>query len=462
MSAFHSSHPAVPRSTVAGIEWPAIANGRAATLLALLDQFGRSELLAPEELHAQQFRQLDALAAHAFEHSPFWRDRLAQAGYRPGASVREAWQALPVLERAEVQALGAALRCAVVPQGHGGTGEVATSGSTGMPVRVLKTELTALFWEAVTLRDHLWHGRDFSQRLAGIRWFPDGAAAAPGGESWPDWGAPVSALYPSGSSHGLAITATVAQQAAWLARVQPAYLVIFPSLLPDLIRECARQGVHLAALKEVRTVGECVDDATRALCLERWRVPVHDLYSAQEVGYLTVQCAAGSHHVQAETVHLEVLDEAGRACSPGETGRVVVTPLHNFATPLFRYAVGDYAEAGAPCACGRGLPVLKRILGRSRNMLTLPDGGRLWPRLAEMRYHEVLPVRQFQLVQTAADALELRLVADRRGTPDEEAALRSMVTARLGYPFALTVTYLDAIPRSQSGKFEDFRSELGG
>jgi phenylacetate-CoA ligase len=450
----------IPRSTLAGIPWPAIPNLRAAALLALIDQFGRSERLPPGELLAQQFRQLEVLAAHAYGHAPFWRERLTQAGYQPGAAVRDLWPALPVLERAEVQAQGAALRCAVIPHGHGGTGEVATSGSTGMPIRVQKTELTVLFWEAVTLRDHLWHGRDFTQVLAGIRWFPDGGALPPDGESWPDWGAPVSTVYASGPSHGLAITATVAQQAAWLARVQPAYLVIFPSLLPDLIRECARQGVQLPALKEVRTVGESVDDTARVLCREAWNVPVHDLYSAQEVGYMTVQCEAGSHHVQAETVYLEVLDDGGRACAPGETGRIVVTPLHNFATPLFRYAVGDYAEVGTSCACGRTLPVLKRILGRARNMLTLPGGGRLWPRLAEMRYHEVLPVRQFQLVQTALDALELRLVADRRGTPEEEARLRQLIAERLGYPFALTVTYLGAIPRSKSGKFEDFRSEL--
>lgn len=450
----------IPRSTVASIIWPAIPNTRAAALLALLEQFSRSERTSPEALLTQQFRQLDALAAHAYEHAAFWRERLAGAGYRPGGTLRAIWPALPVLERAELQVQGAAVRCAVIPQGHGGAGEVATSGSTGMPVRVRKSELTTLFWEAVTLRDHLWHGRDFSQVLAGIRWFPDGGALPPDGESWPDWGAPVSTVYASGPAHGLAITATVAQQAAWLARVQPAYLVIFPSLLPDLIRECARQGVRLAALKEVRTVGESVDDAARALCRDAWKVPVHDLYSAQEVGYMTVQCEAGSHHIQAETVHLEVLNEAGGACAPGETGRIVVTPLHNFATPLFRYAVGDYAEVGAACACGRTLPVLQRILGRARNMLTLPGGGRLWPRLAEMRYHEVLPVRQFQLVQTALDALELRLVADRKGTPEEEARLRQLIGERLGYPFALTVTYLDAIPRSPSGKFEDFRSEL--
>ena len=63
---------------------------------------------------------------------------------------------------------------------------------------------------------------------------------------------------------------------------------------------------------------------------------------------------------------LEILDEAGRPCGPGETGRVVLTDLHNFATPLIRYEIGDYAEAAGPCPCGRGLPVATRLRGQRR------------------------------------------------------------------------------------------------
>ena len=41
-----------------------------------------------------------------------------------------------------------------------------------------------------------------------------------------------------------------------------------------------------------------------------------------------------------------VLDADGRACAPGETGRVVVTDLHNFATPLVRSANWRASECG--------------------------------------------------------------------------------------------------------------------
>ena len=128
--------------------------------------------------------------------------------------------------------------------------------------------------------------------------------------------------------------------------------------------------MRLPGLREVRTLGEASTPDLRALCREAWGVPLVDVYSAEEVGYIALQCPEHEHyHVQAESVLVEILDERGAPAPPGETGRVVVTDLHNFAMPLVRYEIGDYAEVGEPCACGRGLPVLRRIVGRVRNML---------------------------------------------------------------------------------------------
>src|SRR3546814_12850457 len=89
------------------------------------------------------------------------------------------------------------------------------------------------------------------------------------------------------------------------------------------------------------------------------------LYSTHEFGYLAFQCPQHDHyHVQAEAALVEVLNEAGKPCRPGEIGQVVTTPLLNFAMPMISYAVGDLAEVGPPCPGGRGLQVRKRILGR--------------------------------------------------------------------------------------------------
>ena len=86
--------------------------------------------------------------------------------------------------------------------------------------------------------------------------------------------------------------------------------------------------------------------------------------------------------MQNENIVLEIVDNQHRPCKQGEVGRVVITALHNFATPLLRYDLGDFAEFGAPCRCGRGLAVIRRILGRIRNRIRLPDGSSRFPYLA--------------------------------------------------------------------------------
>lgn len=437
-------------------------SARGHSLETLLERLERSERLSAHRIEQEQFDLLGLLLAHANRTVPYYGARLAAAGFAPEQTLTpELWRRLPLLTRAEVQAHFEALQSRTLPAGVRVAGAVHTSGSTGRPIRVVKTELEQLLWEALTLREHRWHGRDFAGTLAAIRWYPDGMAVPPDGQRWDNWGAPVMHLSPSGPSAGLSIAASSAEQARWLGTVQPDYLVAFPSLLPELARECRAQGIALERLRHIRTVSECVDDAVRTLCRDTWGVPVHDIYSAQEVGYIALQCPqSGNYHLQAESAFVEILDEAGNPCAAGETGRVVVTPLYNFAMPLLRYEIGDYAMAGAACPCGRGLPVITHIAGRTRNMLTLPDGRRLWPRLSELRYSEILPVEQFQVVQKSLAELEVRLVAPRRASAAEEARLRDLIVARIGHPFALRFSYPERIARGATGKFEDFRSEL--
>ena len=190
-------------------------------------------------------------------------------------------------------------------------------------------------------------------------------------------------------------------------------------------------------------------------------MPVVDTYSSQELGNIALQCPEHEHyHVQSESVLVEVLDERGKPCAPGETGRLVLTSLHNFALPLVRYEIGDYAEAGPACRCGRGLPTLARVLGRKRNMLTLPDGARRWPLTGFMAFRAIAPVRRYQFVQLDRGTIEARFVVDRPLRGEEEERLAEAIRGALGHPFDLQFTYLDAFPPHPGGKFEDFVSRV--
>jgi phenylacetate-CoA ligase len=185
--------------------------------------------------------------------------------------------------------------------------------------------------------------------------------------------------------------------------------------------------------------------------------PLVDFYSSQELGYMALQCPESEHyHVLSDSVVLEVVDEQGQPCPPGEPGRVLLTSLHNYATPLIRYDIDDRAVLGERCGCGRGLPVLKQVLGRSRNMISLPDGGSKWPNLGFRAMMDVADIQQFQVVQRRLERLELKLVLSEPLLADQERQLKEVLRRYLEFPFEVEITYHAHIPRAASGKYEDF------
>ena len=179
------------------------------------------------------------------------------------------------------------------------------------------------------------------------------------------------------------------------------------------------------------------------------------------MGYIAIQCPENEHyHIQSENMYVEILNEDNQPCKEGEIGKVVVTPLHSFAMPLIRYAIGDYAKVGGICSCGRKLPVLTQIMGRVRNMLVLPTGETRWPRLNDHRYGEVAPVIQHQVVQKSLDEIEVRLVVERALSKDEENQIKDLLISRLDYPFKVKFSYPQIISHGKNGKFEEFLSEI--
>ncbi len=426
----------------------------AATVLAVLHQLERTQWLAPRQIEALQYRQLEALLRHAFASVPFYRRQWALC-FDPSAPLdARRFRELPVLSRRELQQNYEELKSERLPPQHGTPSESSTSGSTGAPVRMLKTGLTDLLWRAITLREHEWHGRDLGAKLAAIR---QGVAAG----SSDNWGHATRGVVATGPLALLPVSAGADEQLAWLQRERPNHLLTYPSIAAELARRSLGRGIRLEGLREVRTLGEALPGETRDLCRQAWGVPVTDMYSADETGYIALQCPVhGGYHVQSENVLVEILDPDGRNCEPGQAGRVVVTCLHNFATPLVRYEIGDYAEAGSPCPCGRGLPVLARVLGRVRNMLVTASGERYWPTFGVRSLTEVAPILQAQFVQKSLGLVEARLVVAAPLGEAQEAALRSRVLERLPRGMELRLAYLDSIPRSKGGKFEDFVSEL--
>src|SRR5882672_1606069 len=444
------------RSRLPGAVWPAMPDPGGALALALQFELDQTQWWPASKIERAQMRQLGLVLQHAHATIPFWRSRLDAADYQPGLEPAAEWlHSLPTLTRNEVQAHKEALVSPSVPEEHGGVTQGQTSGSTGKPITFRGTGLTQLYWRAFTLRDHLWHRRDLSGTLAAIRIKVEKDAGQ-------GWGPATDAAFNTGRWTTLNIRTDIDEQLTWLDEQDPDYLITHPSNLRALIRRSSEKGWRPRRLRQVRTFAEALPDDLRTQCRTAWNVKLCDIYTAEETGYIALQCPDHEHyHVQAESMLVEILDDTGAPCPPGQTGRVAITTLNNFAMPLIRYEIGDYAEAGSPCPCGRGLPVIKRILGRMRNLLKLPDGRRFYPSFPAEDWSSVAPVQQIQVVQRTLHDIEIRLVAKRPLTAAEEAALAAVFQETLAYPFRITFQYRNEIGRSGNYKFEDFISELG-
>lgn len=419
-----------------------------------------SEWSSPEMLEAGQLRRLKTLAEFAARHVPYWKTRLdADAIVRAG-SVAAVLSQIPVLTRSEVIKHNAALMAGTLPPPLVAKGVLQTSGSTGAPVRIQSTDALARQRAALTVRAHIWAGRDFAKSFANIRRSPRGVATYPGGAQVPKWAAPLAFTFRQGTLYALNTDqVSLEQQWEWLNRIKPSYVMTYPSILKGFVTRVSQGDWRPLAFEGLATISEIVDPELRTLTFRHFGLRLQDLYSSIEAGPMAIQCPShDTYHLQSEAVIVEVVDDSGRACAPGEMGRVLITPLFNFGTPLFRYEIGDFAEAGAPCPCGRGLPVINRIAGRRRNLLVLSDGRRYWPSLGTLGIRNLLDVRQHQFRQTGPGELEVLLVTASDLTPEQESEVRKIVAAGLPAQFNIRVRRMSEIPREEGGKYEEFVS----
>ena len=331
------------RTALPGVVWPAIVQPAGATLLSLLFQLEQSQWLAPAVLAERQFEQLGVLAEFLWQNSAFYRERLAIAGWQPGLRLDETlWHALPVLKRATLQACREQLVVHNAPKEHGQATQFSTTGSLGMPVQGFGNELTYLFNSALIVRNHLWHRRDLSGKFVAIR-------NRAKNNSFPEWGRIESSAFVTGPAAVLDSSTDIGRQLDWVRAEEPAYLLTYPSNLRSLLLHARERAVSVPSLRELSTFGEMLPADVRSLAQEAWQLPVTDVYSSEEFGNIALQCPqhADRYHVQAENLLVEIVDEHDAPCAPGEIGRVLVSTLHNFTMPLWRYEIGDYAEAGA-------------------------------------------------------------------------------------------------------------------
>lgn len=433
--------------------WPILPEAWKSKSMAVFSQMQFIERMPAEQQARLQLRQIERVLRHAQETVPFYRERLDGVVHIPDGELDERFfSSLPILTRSDIQTAGPDLRSARIPPEHGPVDLQRTSGSTGKPIEVATTGIRHIMIWAHTLRAQYWNHLDVTRKHVDIR---TGYAAGhePKNSKW-------SLLSWSGPQKLLDINLPISQLFDRFIAENPDSVLSHPYTLMLLAEHSRETGIYPRKLKTAISFGEAVSPNIRQTLREVWNVPIIDSYSASEIGIIAHQCPDNENlHVQVENVRVEVLDDDGRPCRPGTIGRVVITPLQNFATPLVRYEIGDYAEVGESCSCGRSLPVLSRILGRHRNLCVLKNGERFFPEIqADLKRFG--QIRQFQAHQKTLEDIDLKIVAERPFTAAEKNEVQAIVQKKFHYPFRVNIIEVDDIPRAANGKFEEFSSDI--
>ena len=372
----------------------------------LTREFRRHERCSPAELQALQRLRLAALLQHAAAQVPYYRELLGAQpiGDRP-EDIEAVLRRLPPLAKQTIRARPESFVAAALPLARRMAND--TGGSTGSVLRFYVDANSRDARAAATHRFWAWCGVHPTDRQA-MLW---GAAFdAPTARGWRERAR--QALHPLLFLSSFRLDdATLKQYLASLESFRPQLLTAYPS---PLLALCAAMppGYRIPSLRAVLCSAEQLFPAQRARIEASFGLPVFDRYGSREFGNLAQECEVHDGlHVAADRVLLEIVDDEGRPCGANQPGEILITDFDNFVQPFVRYRTGDLARwLEGPCPCGRTLPRIGGIEGRSFDLVQTAAGRRIAGTFWTLLLRRVSPrITEFQIVQDGPDHVTVRL-----------------------------------------------------
>jgi phenylacetate-CoA ligase len=420
-----------------------------------LDAYRGRQWLSREQLLADQSARLKAILRYAADQSPFYRRRIPpiRDHHSPADLLAEIEPLTKDDLRSDLQEILAGPFRRGGPE-HRRLHRLSSGGSTGIPVRVVVDRPGYSSYYAPKLLGHEWFGlrvgareaRVFARpvrRLASVRQRVEDRV----------FNRILQSFYLSDA----ALLAFLRR----MQRFRPEMLYGYTDSIYRLALTGKEHGLDGRAfdLRLVLCACETVYDFKRAELRQFFGCPVSSEYASAETGIIAFECPNGSLHVFTDNVFLEVLRD-GEPAALGEPGEIFVTSLVNRAMPLIRYRLGDMVTLDdAPCRCGRQMPRIRSVEGRTTDFLVQSDGTPVHPMLLiHIMKAEGLgdTVKQFQVVQESSDRLILRLVKGSQFRPGVPDAICSQIRRHLGSAVRIEVEFVNRVEPEPSGKVRYF------
>jgi phenylacetate-CoA ligase len=410
----------------------------------------------PSQLAAQQLEDVRAIVSYAFEHCEYYRSRWTQLGLNVAAlQTLDDLQRWPIVTRDDVRCH----RLAMQSKPAGKRLTKSTGGSTGEPL-VFDLDLES-------------NERRTAMTYRGYDW----AGGGPGSRRMLIWGVDLkqSSLWRRFKvelhhrfDHERVINCFDMSRASMplhfesMQRFRPEVIIAYTNAIYEFARFLDEHALVPTHVRSIIVGAEKLYSFQRALIEKVFQAPVFETYGSREFMLIGAECDRHEGlHLSMENLLVEVLDEDGGRTADGSEGDVVITDLFNRAMPFIRYRNGDRAIAGwTQCSCGRGLPLLRQVVGRHLDVVRTPSDklipGEYFPHL----FKDFPVVRRFQILQQRIDEIEIRIVVEPDWNDEIRQAIQSRMQSTLGNDLAIRWHQVDEIPLSKSGKLQVVVSEV--
>ena len=416
--------------------------------LAVRKRLEASQWWSADQLAGEQARRLREFLVEIGQRVPYYRDLFGRLAFDP-RSVRTINDlcALPLLGKPDIRANVEQLKAA----GHGPLTRYNTGGSSGEPL---------IFYMGKSRKSH-----DVGAKWRATRWWDVDV----GDIELVVWGSPIElsaqdrvrrlrdGLMRSYLVPAFEMSPTNLDR--FLGTIQglrPAMLFGYPSSLSLIARHARAKGVDMSKLgiRVAFVTSEKLYDEQRKVISEVFACPVANGYGARDAGFIAHQCPSGSLHISAEDIIVETVNADGKPTARGEPGEIVVTHMATEDFPFVRYRTGDVGILGnETCACGRGLPILEEVQGRTTDFVVAQDGTVMHGLALIYTVRDLPGVEHFRIEQVSIEQTVVQVVAGPAFDRASEDRIVRDFKARLGGTVDIRVDKVAAIASEASGKF---------
>ena len=414
-----------------------------------IDELEKNQWKSLEDLVVLQALKLKRLLIHANNTVPFYRQRFDHLGiditdlHQP-----EYFSKIPLLSKKDINEN----RDKMISTKLNGNKLIpnSTSGSTGEALYLYYDMRSAAYRRATVIRNEQWLGIRLGDHVATL------------------WGAPMDLKKASalrGRLHGWANNLmflssydmsdkTLEDYERKLNSFKPKLLTSYPGPLTVFAEYLLKRNRKIPSIKAIISSAETLYPWQKDIIEKAFCCPVYNRYGCREFGDIAHECACREGlHINYDRYIVEILNENIEPAAEDEIGELVITDLDNYGMPLIRYRIGDVASfKKALCSCGRGLPLLGQVEGRTLDIVRAPNGNRLGGTFWTLLFRSRPGIKAFQVIQEKLDEIIVRYVKDGSVANTDLHSFESHIHEKCGDNLKVRFIEVSSVPKTASGK----------